>query len=409
VTHAELAALLAAARTARRDRPAVPLALATLVAVEGSSYRQPGARLLGDADGRVLAGAISGGCLEGDVLERAGAVCASRVAALLRYDLREDLETIWGFGSGCDGVAHVLLAPLHSLAPLEAAAAHAAARGRGVLLTALDGAEAGTLHFAPSAPRAGPAATAPRASRAATARAACEVVLRTGAPWLDPAAPRTFATPVLPPLHLVVVGATRGAESMARIARAVGLDVTLVDHRAESLAALALPDGTRTRVIRPEQADLAFARGGGADGASADHPPAGDALPGDARVAIALCTHRFEHDAAWLRAALATRAPYIGLLGSRQRAARLLASVEVTAPPLLARVHAPIGLDLGGESPDEIALAAVAEAQAVLHGRPGGSLRERRTPLHTRTDTPVRGATPAAAACAVDGRGEGRA
>ena len=99
-------------RTARATRPTVPLALATLVAVEGSSYRQPGARLLVDAEGRVLAGAVSGGCLEGDVAARAAEVCAPGAGRRLTYDLRADLETIWGFGAACDGVAHLLLEPL---------------------------------------------------------------------------------------------------------------------------------------------------------------------------------------------------------------------------------------------------------------------------------------------------------
>lgn len=393
MSHAELLTLLEAARTARRDRPHVPLALATLVAVEGSSYRQPGARLLCDGQRRVLAGAISGGCLEGDVAEHAAAVCASRTAQLLRYDLREDLETIWGFGTGCDGVAHVVLAPLPALAALEAAAAHATARGTGVLLIDLDGDAAGHVRFVPATERA---------SLPTSDRRAFDAVLRTVAPHLVTDGPRRFMAPVQPPPHLVVIGATRGAEAMVRIARAVGFDVTLVDHREAVLAALALPDGTETRVLAPDDAATAFAQG--AVVASADAPAhESSPLPGDARVAIALCTHRFEHDAAWLRAALATRAPYIGLLGSRQRAARLLALQGDLPPRVRRRVHAPIGLDLGGESPDEIALAAVAEAQAVLHGRPGGSLRARRAPLHTRTETPALDATPASAACAIDG------
>ncbi|MCC6432503.1 MAG: XdhC family protein, partial [Gemmatimonadaceae bacterium] len=88
-----------AASAARAERPQVSLALATLHAVEGSSYRQPGARLLVDADGRVLAGAVSGGCLEGDIALHAAAVCASGIPLRLTYDLRDDLQTIWGFGA----------------------------------------------------------------------------------------------------------------------------------------------------------------------------------------------------------------------------------------------------------------------------------------------------------------------
>jgi xanthine/CO dehydrogenase XdhC/CoxF family maturation factor len=379
MTFTELRTVLDAALAARRDRPDVPLALATLVAVDGSSYRQPGARMLCDADGRVLAGAISGGCLEADVAARVAELGDS--GTLLRYDLREDLETIWGFGAGCDGVAHVLLATLTDLAPLEQAVETAAHRRSGVLLMHVDGETQGRLEFARDTP--------PHA----TAALVFDTVQRTGLAYLAHAtdATRLLGTPVRPPVHLLVIGATRGAEAMARIAHATGWQVTVVDHRDAALTALSLPAGVAVRTIAPHEADAAFAN---------------DVLPGDARTVTALCTHRFEHDAAWLEAALRTQSPYIGLLGSRQRGARLLQTLADANSRAFAeharRVYAPIGLDLGGESPDEIALAAVAEAQAVLHGRAGGSLRLRQTPLHTRTETPAISATDAAATCAID-------
>ncbi len=379
MTFAELRTLLDAARAARRDDPGVPRALATLVAVDGSSYRQPGARMLCDAEGRVLAGAISGGCLEADVAARVAEL--GDTGTLLRYDLREDLETIWGFGAGCDGVAHVLLAPLTDLSPLDQAIEAAVARRSGVLLLQVDGDTPGRLTFLREAPDA------------TTAALVFDTVQHTGHAYLAErsGAPRLFGTPVRPPVHLLVIGATRGAEAMARIAHATGWQVTVVDHREAALASLSLPPGASMRTIAPHEAGAAFADG---------------ALPGDARVVVALCTHRFEHDAAWLEAALRTQSPYIGLLGSRQRGARLLRTLDGPNARAFAdhahRVYAPIGLDLGGESPDEIALAAVAEAQAVLNGRAGGSLRLRQTPLHTRTDTPRLASTDAAAACAID-------
>lgn len=366
MTFAELVTLLHAARQARVARPTVPLALATLVAVEGSSYRQPGAYLLCDAEERVLAGAISGGCLEQDVAARAGDVCATGRAALHAYDLREDLETIWGFGSGCDGVAHVLLAPLTSLDALEEAVAAGRSRMAGALWHALaDTASAplGTMRFVPAV-EASP----------------------------DTAGNDWFAAPVLPPVHLIIVGATRGAEAMARIAHVTGWRITVVDHRAEVLEALELPDAPHDVIARvvahPDRASTWLAT----------HAPAVDA-----RTAIALCTHRFEHDLAWLHAALHTPAAYLGVLGSRQRAARLIATLDEPASASRARIHAPLGLDLGGDSPDEVALSAVSEVQAVLHDRPGGSLRHRQTPLHTRSETPSPVSEPVIAHCTISG------
>lgn len=365
MTHAELVTLLHAARQARLARPSVPLALAALVAVEGSSYRQPGAYLLCDAEERVLAGAISGGCLEHDVAARATAVCETGRAVLHAYDLREDLETIWGFGSGCDGVAHVLLAPLATFDALEDAVAAGTHRLAGALCHALaDNASAslGDLRF-----------------------------VHASEPAPDDSGSEWFVAPMQPPVHLIIVGATRGAEAMARFAHVTGWRITLVDHREAVLEALALPEAplhTITRVVaRPDDAATWLAR---------------EAPVVDARTAIALCTHRFEHDLAWLHAALHTPAAYVGVLGSRQRAARLIATLDETASASRARVHAPLGLDLGGDSPDEVALSAVSEVQAVIHHRPGGSLRHRHTPLHTRTETPRTLSEPVVATCTLD-------
>ena len=379
MTFAELSALYAAARAAASARPAVPLALAVLVGVEGSSYRQPGAMLLCDGEARVLAGAISGGCLEQDVAERATEVCASGQPVLHAYDLREDLETIWGFGSGCEGIAHVLIMPLLSLTALEAAKRSLAARTPGSLEVGLSPPRFGALEFVPDGETN---ATAPRNG------------------W--------FGARLQPPVHCLIIGATRGAEAMARIAHTVGWRVTVVDHREAVLTALAVPTAsphsTHASPVRRTDDTLA----GDEMVARAEVAPEQAVVwlhehgaPVDARTVIALCTHRFEHDLAWLQAALTTAAPYVGVLGSRQRAARLLDALGEASPAHRARLFAPIGLDVGGDSPDEIALAAIAEMQAVLHDRQGGSLRTRTEPLHTRTPTPQVDSTPIAASCRV--------
>ena len=105
-----------------------------------------------------------------------------------------------------------------------------------------------------------------------------------------------------------------------------------------------------------------------------------------------MLTHIYDVDQAWLTALLPLPVGYLGVLGSRQRAARLiesLAPIIDTSSPTARALHAPIGLDLGGETPESIALAAVAEIEAVMHGRPGGFLRELASPIHTRTPTPI--------------------
>lgn len=377
--------LARAAANAREARPEVALALATLVAVEGSSYRQPGARLLVDAEGRILAGAVSGGCLEGDVAARAAAVCASGQAVRLRYDLRADLETIWGFGAACDGIAHLLLEPLSDWQWLADADALRQRRVGGAVLTVLDQ-TGGASRLAP-ADRAS-ASLEPALERAIdramdhAIESAIESAMRTMAPTmveLD-ATRAVLVDPLLPPVALHCVGAGRGAEAFARIAVSMGWTVTILDHRPAMLEGLDLPTGVRTLAVR------------GIDGLG----DALDSLPCDPRTAVALLSHVFEADAAWLATCLPLAVPYIGVLGSRSRGAQLLDRVATDlaaggtplSPRLRQKVYAPIGLDLGGEDPAAIALAAIAEIEAVMHGRPGGFLRERQSPIHTRTPTP---------------------
>ncbi len=314
---------------------------------------------------------MSGGCLEADIALRAADVCSSGQSVRLRYDLRADLETIWGYGAACDGIAHLLLEPLPTGKPWFATAEAIRQRRNGgavvTMLSATGGSSAVVVDD--------------------------QVVSATMQPLLD-AAYRTasslmvelddersvFVDPLIAPIALHLVGAGRGAEAFARIATTLGWSVSILDHRPALLESLDVSSDVQRVAVR------------GADGIR----EALLSLPRDARTAVALLSHVFELDAAWLEACLQEPVGYIGLLGSRSRGAQLLERVSTNfetagtplAPRLRQRVYAPIGLDLGGEDPASIALASIAEIEAVLHGRPGGFLRERLSPIHTRTPTP---------------------
>ena len=382
----ELARAAAAAQAARPD---VALALATLVQVDGSSYRQPGARVLVDAEARVLAGAISGGCLEGDVAARAAGVCASGRGVRLTYDLQADLETIWGFGAACEGVAHLLLEPLSDPSWLAAAEAIRMQRRNGAVLTVLDG-DGGSSGAVLDGPAAGgawrPIGPQARWSAGPDALAAVGVAQRTGHAVLHEVAggaTRLFVEPLVAPIALHVIGAGRGAEAFVQFAHTLGWVVTVIDHRSAVLAGLPLPAGVATQVVRADDA-------AGLTALLA-------ALPHDGRTAVALLSHQFDVDASWLAALLPLPLAYVGVLGSRKRATQLLTAVEAQlaahgsalSDRMRHRLYAPIGLDLGGETPASIALSAVAEIEAVIHGRPAGFLRERQSPIHTRTPSPA--------------------
>jgi xanthine/CO dehydrogenase XdhC/CoxF family maturation factor len=381
--------LARAAAEAMAARPEVPLALATLVQVDGSSYRQPGARLLVDAEGRVLAGAISGGCLEGDVAARAADVCATGRGVRLMYDLRADLEAIWGFGAACDGIAHLLLEPLPDPSWLADVEAIRTRRQNGAVLTVLDGQGGGSSCAVLDGDAASgtwrPIGHQVHGISGPELLACTRAAQRTGYPMLhdvrDDAA-LLFIDPLVVPVALHVIGAGRGADAFVQIARALEWEVTVIDHRPAMLADLALPDGVAVHVARYD------------DTASLNRLL--ESLPHDDRTAIALLSHMFDVDSAWLAALLPLPVAYIGVLGSRKRAGQLLEAVNTTlgergmsvTDRMRHRLHAPIGLDLGGESPASIALSAIAEIEAVIHGRPAGFLRERLSPIHARTPTP---------------------
>lgn len=358
--------LARAAARARAERPTVALAIATLHTVNGSSYRQPGARLLVDADGRVLAGAVSGGCLEGDVAAHAASVCASGIPKRLTYDLGDDLQAIWGFGAMCNGIAHLLVEPLGDGAWLTRVSDWRLTREQGALLTILEESNAGGTRaledYSPSW----------CAAAASLVRAASETRMPVSGEIVhDGRTVECLVDSIVPPVALVLIGAGRGADAFAQIATTLGWHVTVMDHRPFVLDTLDLPSTVTRIVARPDDDAV---------------------LTADSRTAVALLTHQFEMDRAWLTRLLPSAAGYIGVLGSRQRATQLLDALRADGltitPRMLRTMHAPIGLDLGGESPESIALASIAEIEATMHGRPGGSLRERQSPIHTRTPTP---------------------
>jgi xanthine/CO dehydrogenase XdhC/CoxF family maturation factor len=362
---------------------AEPAALATLVRVKGSSYRQPGARMLFGPAG-IRAGVISAGCLETDILARVEAVLASAAPQLAAYDMGSDLDLIWGTGMGCQGKADVLLERVDAGQPPEWLARGAAMleqRRAGALATVFaargEGAGAGPgAHFlwdaADGGDLTGPAADGAldQALRMAMARTLERgtpgaATLPSGSGELD-----LLLEPILPPFALWILGAGEHARPLADLAKGLGWFVGIVDHRP----ALA------TRERFPQ-----------ADRIVVGHPPESlRALPLDARSAALVVSHVFEPDRRALEALLRTPIAYLGLQGNRLRSQRLLEEIAQSGLALSEAqrsvLHFPAGLDIGAETPEVIALAMIAEVQAVLAGYPGGSLRDRAGAIHARRD-----------------------
>lgn len=327
------------------------LSLGILVHTAGSTYRKPGALILIAANGE-YAGLISGGCLEGDLREHARAVIADGAPRTVRYDMRGEDEQLWGLGLGCEGAMDILLlrvSPENGWQPLahlgSALAAHQPTAIGVVVESALPHLPRGTLAL-PADGRA----TAPTAAELAAAdvpqalvRAAADGQSR----WVEGSAWKLFVLPLSLPPRILLLGAGPDAVPVVAFAALLNWKVTLVDHRAAYAVAAHFPAAERVLRLDPEQLAATLDLSGFS--------------------AVVVMSHHLPSDLAYLRVLAATAIPYVGLLGPAVRRERLLAELGADARTLTERLHAPVGLPLGGRTPESIALAIVAELHAFVH------------------------------------------
>lgn len=367
------------------ERAGSEYVLATVVAVDGSSYRKPGARMLLAPDGR-RAGTISGGCLEAEVARRAWWLTAAG-PVVEPYSTAADDDGDRPFGSGCGGVVHLLLERRSTAGPLiRALQAAFAVRSPLAIATVVEGPGIGARAFAglpaPAADagrdRSGPDLSAPAlsgpgplhslAEAALAGRASLEAAIEGGGrAWADYRRARP---------GLWIFSAGDDARPLVSLAREMGWFVTVADGRSDLAARSRFPAADEVRVLPIR--DL--------PGQANRHLPV---LPGDAAVVM---THSFEQDSRLLASLLAlpSRPAYLGVLGPGRRTRELmLEAARLLALPLsgqaidrwLDQLHAPAGLDLGGETPAAVALSILAEIQKALTAATGEPLcRVRRAP-----------------------------
>jgi xanthine/CO dehydrogenase XdhC/CoxF family maturation factor len=281
-------------------------------------------------------GSISGGCLEEDIILRSASAALKGVPEVLTYDTTADNDLVWGVGQGCHGVVTVLIEPLPSRPAwaLEALANLEAGRTTEIEVT-WDG-----------------------AGRALGTRIA-EGPTPAGGPGV-------FTNSVTPPSRLLVFGAGDDARPLARLALGLGWRVAVADPRPAYVAAPRFP-GVHALVHGPAEKLVSRL----------------DPSPGSLAVVM---THHYRHDLPLLRHLLPLPLSYLGLLGPRQRAERILSDLEREglriSETMRRRLHAPAGLDLGAEGGDAIALSIMAEMVSVIAGRDAHPLRERTRPIH---------------------------
>ncbi len=292
-------------------------ALATVVEVKGSAYRRAGARMLLVEDGR-SAGMINGGCLDGDLWAHAHQVMQSGRAVLTRYDTTSNQDIVFGLGLGCRGVMKILVEPANDLTWLAA--------GNKVAVV-YEGEDVGTRLLELAAPQKG-----------------------------------AFIQHIEAPQRLLIFGVGADVVPLHAMAQLAGFSVEVFDHRAPFPNRLPLVPSSYYPIEKLE-AHLKI----------------------EAETACVVMTHNFLFDLELLKLLLPSPARYVGILGPRRRADELLEKIGrdtllrgINLAALdLRKLHAPIGLDIGAETPEEIALSILAEIQKRRRDKSGLSLREK--------------------------------
>ena len=370
-----------------------PLALATVVNVGGSAYRRPGARMLITASG-LSAGTISGGCLEGDAKERAKRVIECGNSELVTYDSTSSEDIIFGLGLGCNGIVQVMIEPITRDAPdglLAFLQACQRERKTGRLATIFaiqppkedqctgcpspcndcDDAITSfktierTLHW----PDGRITSTILRpALRSALDAALTEHAHRrvkmgtTVLPSKDEA--DWLVETIVPPPSLFIFGAGDDAIPVAILARQIGWHVTITDARPAFANRSRFPNADVVQSQRAEAFDVTRLSG---------------------HIAIVM-THSYEQDKTWLKVLLPSQAKLISQIGPKARTLRILDELQTDGLTISedqrTRLQTPAGLDIGAETPNEVALSLIAGVQCALSQHRGGYLSEREGPIH---------------------------
>ena len=341
-----------------------PAVLASLVQADGSSYRKVGARLLW-SPGTRHTGSISGGCLEEDLIERAREVHRSGINQTVVYDTTRENDLVWGVGLGCHGVVHVVLERVTGLAPHWATVAEEWRARRPVVLAISYGTDTATtpstrFAFTTRGEVVGQAGNVEMVAHARSAMEAKQSAYRG-----QPDGTKVFFEYLPPPACLHVFGAGDDAIPLTRLAKELGWRVVVIDPRSA--------------FVTPERFPLA-------DELYIQQPEAANNLPLDDWTLGVIMTHHYRFDLPLLRVTLPRGYSYLGLLGPKLRAERILNELSqegmTITDEMRQRLRAPVGLDLGGGSPEEVALSIVAEIQSVRNARDGRPLRRRTRPIH---------------------------
>ncbi len=304
--------------------------LGTITEIAGSSYRKPGAMMFFSGLGQQL-GLLSGGCLEADLMRHARTVMAGGRSKSITYDMQDEDDIAWQLGIGCGGKVTIQLDRIHS--------------GNNYLLLAQLYQQLESRQHSYYALPLLPQQRGPRLFTKESVEAPFQVEKSR---CLDTAQQRWLAIPLPPLPHLTIFGGGVDAQPMASIAAELGWRITVVDHRCAYARAAYFP--AASQILRCRADELS--------------PELLSSI--DAAVVM---NHNIEMDAQALNALRHTQARYIALLGPRHRCQRVLEAGALEGEALPAKLASPAGFNIGGELPESIALATLAECHAALEGR----------------------------------------
>ncbi|MBN3582039.1 XdhC family protein [Algoriphagus aestuarii] len=348
------------------------IALATVVHVDGSAYRRPGARMLVSEDGE-LTGAISGGCLEGDALRKAQSVIFQQKSMLVTYDTTDEDDQKFGVGLGCNGIIHVLIEPIEykdSMNSINLLKKALSDRNVGTLVTVFSiknsrSEQIGTVLLSKNSIQEGHMEKLESSFYKAISEQVADSTQLASIirkyPEFDSV--QVFYEKIKPATRLLLFGAGNDTIPLVQLADILGFEVIVIDGRANHATKGRFP---KAKEIFVGSADEVVIK-----------------LPIDGQTVALLMTHNFEFECVVLQQLLNFPLPYIGILGPKKKSEKMIQRLENQGISVKKdHLYSPMGLDIGAEGSEEIALSVLAEIKAVLAGKSGTFLKDKEGPIH---------------------------
>ena len=357
------------------------VALATVVHVEGSSYRRPGARMLIEDNGQ-LTGAISGGCLEGDALRKALLVMTEKRSKLVTYDTMDDDDAKFGVGLGCNGIIQVLIEPIDEADPnnpIQYLKQINEKRQKAVLVTlfSLEDKKAqqfGTCLLLKEDGNVIDHTSVLKDVLLADAGEALATQISSFKKYISNDHDLTaFIEVIRPPVAVIIIGAGNDVMPVVDMAGILGWETTVIDGRPNYAKKERFANACQVLVAKPEKAL--------------------EQIMTDDHTVFLLMTHNYNYDKAMLAQLLQKNVPYIGMLGPKKKRERILNELKEGGNSFtdqqLSVLHSPVGLDIGAETSEEIALSILSEIKAMFANKDLQSLRKIKEVIHPRSATAI--------------------